>query len=183
MTPLLLLAAVAGYAAGSVSPATWLARARGVDLRSFGSGNPGASNVGRALGRRSGVVVAGLDSAKGLVPAVVFGLLDHDAGLVAGVAAVLGHVSSPLLRGRGGKGVATTFGVVVGTHPAWAPVLLLTWLLLLAVTRWIALSSVCAALALLVVAAVLGEDVLWAAALFAVVAFRHRSNFARGWRG
>ncbi len=180
---MLLVAAVAGYAAGSVSPATWLARGRGVDLRSVGSGNPGAANAGRALGRRTGVVVAGLDSAKGLVPAAVFGLLDHRAGLVAGVAAVLGHVSSPLLRGRGGKGVATTFGVVVGTHPGWAPVLLLTWVLVLAATRWIALASVCAALALPVVAAVLGQDVLWAAVLFAVVLVRHRSNFARGWRG
>lgn len=102
----LLLGTVVGYLVGALSPATLLARARGVDLRSVGSGNPGAANAGRALGRRTGVVVALLDIAKGALPAAGFALLDHRAGLLAGVAAVLGHVSSPFLRGRGGKGVA-----------------------------------------------------------------------------
>lgn len=183
MTALLLAAAVVGYAIGSVLPAELLARARGVDLRRVGSGNPGASNVGRALGRRAGLLVAVLDGLKGLVPAAAFGLAAAPAGLVAGIAAVLGHVTSPLLRGRGGKGVATTFGVVVGTHPAWAPVMLLVWGLVFAASRWIALASVCSALALLVVASVVGQDVAWAAVLAAIVLVRHRANFARGWRG
>lgn len=176
---LLLLAAVVGYAVGAVSPATLFSRARGVDLRSVGSGNPGAANAGRALGRRAGVLVALLDVAKGAVPAAGFGLADHEAGLVAGALAVLGHVTSPLLRGRGGKGVATAAGAILGSHPLWLPVVLLTWLAVLGVSRWIALASVAAALAALVVALVTGQDQLWAGLLFLVVAVRHQANFLR----
>ena len=173
----LVVAALVGYAVGAVSPATLLARARGVDLRGVGSGNPGASNAGRALGRRTGVLVAVLDALKGLVPAAGFGLVEHEAGLVAGLAAVLGHVTSPVLRGRGGKGVATAFGAVLGSHPLWAPVGLAAWLLVLGVSRWIALASVSAAFAVLVTALVVGVDRWWAALLFAVVLVRHQANF------
>lgn len=178
-----LAAALVGYLVGAVSPATLLARSRGVDLRGVGSGNPGATNAGRALGRRAGVLVAVLDVLKGLVPAVAFGSLSHSAGLVAGVAAVLGHVSSPFLRGRGGKGVATAAGAVLGTHPVWAVVPLLTWLVVLAVSRWTALASVSAVFALALVALAAREDVLWALALLAIVVVRHRANFARGRAG
>jgi glycerol-3-phosphate acyltransferase PlsY len=174
-----LVAAFVGYLIGAVSPATLIARRRGVDLRGVGSGNPGASNAGRALGRRTGIAVAVLDVLKGLAPAVAFGLVDHRAGLVAGVAAVLGHVTSPFLRGRGGKGVATALGAILGSHPLWALVVLAVWGLVLAASRWIALASVLAALSVLVVAAVLGEDVIWAAALAVVVVARHQANFVR----
>ena len=174
---LVLVAALVGYAAGAVLPATLIARARGIDLRAVGSGNPGAANAGRALGRRTGVLVAVLDALKGLAPSLGFGLVDHEAGLVAGLAAVLGHVTSPLLRGRGGKGVATAFGAVLGSHPLWAPVGLLAWVVVLGVSRWIALASVSAALAVQVTAAVAGHDVAWAAVLFAIVLVRHQGNF------
>lgn len=181
MTAALLLAAaaVAGYLAGSVSTATLVARRRGVDLRAVGSGNPGATNVGRALGRRTGVLVALLDVAKGLLPAVAFGAVAPRAGLVAGVAAVLGHVTSPFLRGRGGRGVATAAGAILGSHPLWAPVVLLVWVLVVAASRWVALASVGAALSLLVVAVVARRDVPWAAALALVVVARHQPNLAR----
>lgn len=175
----LVLAAAVGYLVGAVSPATLVARARGIDLRTVGSGNPGATNVGRALGRRTGVLVALLDVGKGLAPAAVFGAVGHEAGLVAGVAAVLGHVTSPFLRGRGGKGVATAAGAIIGSHPLWAPVVLLTWLAVLGVSRWIALASVTAAAAVVVIAVVAGEDRRWAAVLFAVVLVRHQANFLR----
>ena len=176
MNALLPAAVVVGYLVGALSPATLAARRGGVDLRGIGSGNPGASNVGRALGRRTGVVVAVLDVLKGLVPAAGFGVVDHRAGLLAGFAAVLGHVSSPFLRGRGGKGVATTAGAVLGSQPLWAPVLLVVWLAVLAARRWIALASMSAALSLLVVAVVLREDRVWAAGLALVVLVRHRAN-------
>ncbi len=179
MNAVLLASVVVGYLVGALSPATLAARRGGVDLRGIGSGNPGASNVGRALGRRAGVAVAVLDVLKGLVPAVGFGLADHRAGLLAGFAAVLGHVTSPFLRGRGGKGVATTAGAVLGSHPLWAPVLVLVWLAVLAVSRWIALASMTAAASLLVLAVALEEDRLWAAGLALVVLFRHRANVVR----
>ena len=176
---LLALAVAVGYAVGSISPATLLARRRGIDLSAVGSGNPGAANAGRALGRRTGALVAVFDVVKGAAPAAGFGAVDHRAGLVAGVAAVLGHVTSPLLKGKGGKGVATAAGAVLGSHPLWAPVVLLTWLVVLAGTRWIALASVLAGLSVLVVALVAGNDVLWAAALAGVIGLRHRRNFRR----
>ena len=175
----LILAAVVGYLVGAVSPATLLARAKGVDLRSFGSGNPGASNAGRALGRRTGVLVAVLDVAKGAVPAAAFAAADHDLGLVAGLAAVLGHVTSPFLRGRGGKGVATAAGAVLGSHAPWVLVVLAVWVLVLAVSRWIALASICAAVAVLVTSLVLQEDRWWAGVLALVVVVRHTSNVVR----
>ncbi len=175
----LILAAVAGYLVGAVSPATLLARARGVDLREVGSGNPGASNAGRALGRKTGVLVAVLDVAKGAVPAAVFATADHRAGLVAGLAAVVGHVTSPYLRGRGGKGVATAAGAILGSHPLWVVFVLATWVLVLGLSRWIALASICAALAVLVTAVVAGHDIWWAAAVAAIVLVRHTSNVAR----
>ena len=168
-----------GYLVGALSPATVVASRRGVDLRGVGSGNPGATNVGRALGRRTGVAVALLDVLKGLVPAAAFGAVDHRAGLLAGVAAVLGHVTSPLLRGRGGKGVATAAGAILGSHPLWAVVVLLAWVVVLAVARWTALASVTAALTVLVIALVADDDVLWAGALFLIVFVRHVPNLRR----
>jgi glycerol-3-phosphate acyltransferase PlsY len=176
---ILAVAAVVGYLIGSVSPASYIAGRRGIDLRGVGSGNPGASNAGRALGRRTGVVVALLDVLKGLVVAAGFGVLDHRAGLVAGAAAVIGHVTSPFLRGRGGKGVATALGAILGSQPLWAPVVLLVWVLVLAASRWIALASVLAAVSILAIALVVDEDVIWAAALTVIVVARHQTNFVR----
>jgi glycerol-3-phosphate acyltransferase PlsY len=175
----LILAALVGYLVGAVSPATLLAHARGVDLRAVGSGNPGASNVGRALGRRAGAVVALLDVAKGALPSSGFALADHRAGLIAGLAAVLGHVTSPYLRGRGGKGVATAAGAILGSHPLWLVFVLATWLAVLGVSRWIALASISAALAVLVCAVVAGHDVWWAAVITVIVVARHTSNLRR----
>ena len=176
---MIALAALVGYVVGAISPATLVARRRGVDLRGVGSGNPGASNAGRALGRKTGIAIALLDVLKGLVPAAAFGIVDHRAGLVAGVAAVLGHVTSPFLRGRGGKGVATAMGAILGSHPLWAPVVLIVWVAVLAASRWIALASVLAAASVFVIAAVVGEDLLWAGALTLVVVARHQANFVR----
>ena len=180
----LAVAAAVGYLAGSVSPAALLAHARGVDLRGSGSGNPGATNVGRVLGRRAGVAVGLLDVAKAAAPAALFGLASHDAGLAAGAGAVVGHITSPWLRGRGGKGVASAFGAILGSHPAWAPYVLVVWLVTVVATRWVALASIGAALSLPAVAAVAGADAVdmtWAAGIAAVVALRHHANVARWW--
>lgn len=179
-----VVAVVVGYLVGSASPAAILARARGVDLRSSGSGNPGATNVGRLLGRRAGVVVALLDVAKGALPAAGFGMWGHEAGLVAGLAATLGHITSPWLRGRGGKGVATACGAILGSHPAWAPWVLAVWALVVVATRWVALGSIAGALAVPVVAKAAGagsDDMAWAVAVGGVVALRHRRNLVRWW--
>ena len=125
------------------------------------------------------MVVAVLDIAKAALPAAGFGALDHRAGLVAGVAAVLGHVSSPFLRGRGGRGVATAAGAVVGSHPLWAPVVLAVWALVWVGSRRVSLASVSAAASVTLVALVARTDLLWAAVLTLVVLVRHLPNLAR----
>jgi acyl phosphate:glycerol-3-phosphate acyltransferase len=176
---LLAAAAVVGYLVGALSPATLLARRRGVDLAAAGSGNPGATNAARVLGRRVGLLVGLLDVAKGAVPAAVFGAIDGRAGMLAGFAAVLGHVSSPFLHGRGGRGVATSAGAVLGSQPVLVPVLLGVWAVVLLLTRWVALASMTAAASLPVAAYLLGyrgARLLWAAGLAAVVVVRHQAN-------
>jgi glycerol-3-phosphate acyltransferase PlsY len=156
----------------------------GIDLRGRGSGNLGAANAGRVLGRRFGVAVAVVDVAKGALPAVLFGLAAAGAGLLAGFAAVVGHVTSPWLRGRGGKGVATAAGAILGSHPAWAPVVLAVWVVVLGIGRWIALASVCAAVSLVVIAVVTRAplpSLVWAIGLALIVVLRHRDNLRRRW--
>lgn len=177
--PGLILAALVGYLVGAVSPATLIARARGIDLTAVGSGNPGASNAGRAMGRRTGVLVALLDVAKGAAPAAAFAAADHDLGLVAGLAAVLGHITSPYLRGRGGKGVATAAGAILGINPWWVLVVLVVWLAVLALVRWIALASVAAAVSVPVTALLDDRDLLWAVVLALIVVLRHTGNFLK----
>ncbi len=120
------LAAVVGYLVGSINPAAIIARLRGVDYRTVGSGNPGATNISRALGKRTGILVALLDILKGFVPALGFTLWTGDIGVgeVAGFTAVIGHITSPFLKGRGGKGVATSLGAVLAIEWIWVlPVL------------------------------------------------------------
>lgn len=146
--------AVVGYGLGSINPASLIARARGVNLRDVGSGNPGATNVSRALGRKVGALVLVLDLAKGAVPVLIFTLADIPlAAAVAGLAAVLGHMTSPFLRGHGGKGVATTLGVILVAEPLW----LIPILVAFVVVRWLShrtgIASVAGAVALIVIAA------------------------------
>jgi len=182
VSPLWWVAAAAGgYLVGSLSPAAVVARLRGVDLRLSGSGNPGATNAARTMGPRVGLLVGLLDVLKGFAPTYAFALVDHDLGLVAGVAAVLGHVSSPFLKGRGGRGVATSLGAILAVEPVWALVSLLVFGLTVAATRWVALGSMLAAVAL-VVSALVGHapwpDLLFAVALATIVELRHIPNIA-----
>lgn len=178
------LALVAGaFLAGAIPFGVLLARRRGVDIRAHGSGNIGATNVTRVLGPRTGAVVLVLDALKGALPTAAALAVDAEPRLVAltGGAAILGHCFSPFLRGRGGKGVATAAGAVAGSHPMWLPFVLLAWLLVVGVSRWVALASVVASVVVLVVALATRApfaDVAWAAAIAAIVLFRHRSNFS-----
>jgi glycerol-3-phosphate acyltransferase PlsY len=176
----LVSAAALGYAIGSINPAAIIARLRGTDLRNVGSGNPGATNAGRAFGWQVGVLVAVLDILKGFVPVVAVGLLAGQVpALVAGLFAVLGHISSPWLRGRGGKGVATSLGAVLAVQPLWVVPVLVAFGLAFALTRRVGVSSVCGALMLAPAALVLGgdvADVAFAVALTLLIVVRHRRN-------
>lgn len=138
-----------GYAIGAINPASIIARIRGTDLRAVGSGNPGATNAGRAFGWKVGVLVAVLDILKGLLPVLALTYLFGEvAGLIGGIAAVLGHISSPFLRGRGGKGVATSLGVIIGMMPLASLIIFAVWGVVLKVTRYVSLASIIAAASL-----------------------------------
>lgn len=144
-----LMMSAAAYVCGSIPFGFLVARyVRGIDLRKVGSGNIGATNASRALGGRWGLVIFALDFAKGALPtAFLPGLPGLDAGgattapVVAGVSAILGHVFPVWLNFRGGKGVATSLGVAAVLAPVECAVSAGLFLLLLALTRMVSLSS------------------------------------------
>lgn len=188
MTLVLWAAAAAiGYFIGAINPATLIARPLGADLRQVGSGNPGATNVGRALGPRWGVLVALLDIVKGFAPAFVFGVLGGEiAGEIAGLAAVIGHITSPFLKGRGGKGVATTLGAILGVQPWFAIPVLIAFGVGVAIWRQVGLGAVLGAIVLAMSGIIAGfagwvdpSDAVFAVALAAIVLSRHTGNLRR----
>jgi glycerol-3-phosphate acyltransferase PlsY len=181
----LALAAGTGFLVGAINPATLIAKARGIDLASSGSGNPGATNAGRVLGRRTGVLVGVLDVLKGLVPTLVFGLVGPGAAETAGFFAVLGHIFSPFLRGHGGKGVATTLGAILGVQAVWLLAVLPAFALGYLVTRRVGIGSVLGALALIACGlwwAGSTDQRIFALALGVLILIRHQGNVVQGWR-
>jgi glycerol-3-phosphate acyltransferase PlsY len=166
--------AAAAFLAGSIPFGPIVARLRGVDLRKVGSGNIGATNVSRALGWRWGVLVYVLDAAKGAAPVLAAGAwagtLGRDPAEVARadmwwwlmlpIAAVLGHMFSPFVGFKGGKGVATGSGAMLAVYPVLTAPLLIAiglWAVLLASTRYMSVASIAAAAAIpLAVAAIAG---------------------------
>ncbi|TML54601.1 MAG: glycerol-3-phosphate 1-O-acyltransferase PlsY [Actinobacteria bacterium] len=180
-----LLFVLAGYLAGSIPTGYWLVRlTRGVDIRTVGSGNIGATNVWRTFGARFGVPVMALDVFKGFVPALLATIyVGHLAGVLAGGAAMLGHWRPLFLRfARGGKAVATCGGAFLGVAPIVGGIGAVVWVIVFAVCRYASVSSIAAAISLPVASVVLGEpwpvDVFAAAAALAVIVL-HRPNIAR----
>ena len=177
--PAVVAAAAAGYALGSLSPAAAAARLRGADLRGSGSGNPGATNVARTMGVKVGVAVGALDVAKGYAPVWYFDRYGNPCGQVAGLAAVLGHVTSPLLKGRGGKGVATSFGAILAIEPIWAIPVLASFGTAVGLTRQVGIGSVVGSLALVPTSIAVWDgwaDVGFAVGMSGIVLYRHRRN-------
>ena len=179
---------VASYFVGAI-PTSYLAGRifRGIDLREHGSRNLGATNVYRTLGRRYAIPVGLVDIAKGAVPVLVFGPRVSDSELFAlacGIAAIVGHVFSVFVRFRGGKGVATAAGVMLGLTPLALGVALLAWLLVVALSGYVSLASIAAA-AIFPVAVYLLErpdrpEILWLDALVAAaIIWLHRANIRR----
>jgi glycerol-3-phosphate acyltransferase PlsY len=186
---LLGLAAVAGYLAGSLPFGYWLVRVfRGVDIRTVGSGNIGASNVWRAYGRRLGLPVVLLDVLKGFVPALVFTRVDsHLAGVIAGACAMLGHWRPLFLKfEKGGKMVATTGGAFLGVAPIVGGIGAGLWIVLFLLTRYASVASMLAACSLPAIAAALGYPwpvIAFGGAAGAGVVVLHRANIERLLRG
>ena len=194
------------YACGSIPFGVLIARMKGVDIRSEGSGNIGATNVGRILGRKFGIVCFLLDALKGGAPVLAAGIAQHTLGeslatltplsawgwLLTAVAAILGHCFSPWLGFKGGKGVSTAFGGMLAMWPVMtipAVIALLVWLVALAVTRMMSLASMIGAVVMpLVIAVEMGirgtlasglPFLLVTLLLAGFVVLRHRRNIAR----
>ena len=175
---------------GSLPFGHWLALARGIDLRNQGSGNTGATNVGRVLGKKWGIFVFVLDLGKGWIAVALaksVGNLPETWSVTVGVFAVLGHVFSPWLGFRGGKGVATSAGILIGLAPWVALGVALIWFLTFQMSRTVSVASLCAATAFpLFVFWLMPEQKVFqwiSIGMTVLVWFRHRDNLKRLFQG
>ncbi|MCL5281648.1 MAG: glycerol-3-phosphate 1-O-acyltransferase PlsY [Planctomycetes bacterium] len=196
------VAIIAAYLLGSVPFAFLIAQAHGKDLRTIGSGNIGATNLARAVGRKWGYFCFALDVLKGLAPVAIVraigGVPDSplllSLWLLVGIAAILGHVFPVYLRFKGGKGVATSFGVALGLWPYFtvcALIALAVWIAVVLIWRYVSLASISAAVVFPIVL-ILGiltvpgwhSASLWPLVVAAIVIpilviVRHRENIRR----
>ena len=179
---------IASYFVGAI-PTSYLAGRlfRGIDLREHGSKNLGATNVYRTLGWKYAIPVGLFDIAKGAVPVLVFAPRVSDSQVFAlgcGIVAILGHVFSVFVRFRGGKGVATAAGVMLGLTPLALGVAALTWLLIVALSGYVSLASIAAAAVFPVAVYALERlerpEILWLDILVAAaIVWLHRANIRR----
>jgi acyl phosphate:glycerol-3-phosphate acyltransferase len=172
-----------GYWAGAVPFGVLIAKWLGVDIRDHGSGNIGATNVTRVLGKVPGAIVLVLDAMKGALPTW---LAIHYSGepwlvMATGYAAILGHCFSPFLEFRGGKGVATAMGVFLVLSPSVTAIGVLTFVAILEMTKVPALGSLAAGLMIAITFAYHGEREFATLAflVFALLVYTHRSNLAK----
>lgn len=180
-----VLLVAAGYLLGSVATAVLVSRALGVsDPRSGGSGNPGATNVLRLAGRRAAALTLAGDVAKGVAPVLAARALDQPSGLVAlvGLAAFLGHLYPVFFGFRGGKGVATALGALLGMAPLLGAAVLATWLVVAGVSRYSSLAALIASVLAPAYAWVVSGDpgvVGAVSAMTVLLVWRHRANVRR----
>jgi glycerol-3-phosphate acyltransferase PlsY len=190
-----ILTALVAYLLGSIPTGFLVGKMRGIDIREVGSGNIGATNVLRALGTVAGVMVMLADALKGwLAVAVLARISAHwfltspsalqleGMAVLAGLCAILGHNFTCWLRFKGGKGIATSAGVLVALVPYALLIILAVWLLVLAVSGYVSLASVCASFTLPFATWLTGRSVtliVVTAAMAALAIWKHRANLKR----
>ncbi len=177
----LILGIVGGYLLGTLPSAIIVARAKGVDITTFGSGNPGASNVARAIGWRYGSIVFLLDAAKGAIPAVL--LIGHrPSAYICGAAAIVGHIF-PVTRGfKGGKGIATGAGVLLVLHPLIMVISAVSWIAIMKLSKKASVASIVVVPLVVVLLAVTGKpawEIIAFVGLGVLIEIRHLSNIKR----
>ena len=176
----LWLCPLLAFLLGSIPFGLLIAKAKGIDIRQHGSGNIGATNVLRVVGKKYGITCLVLDALKGLIPTIIGISLIRFAGMrnpmmisaldpfsaefpmltaqvmqvVTGLCAILGHNYSPWVGFKGGKGIATSAGVLIAMMPAAIVILLVVWLLVFLVSRYVSLASI-------ITAAILPLVTLW----------------------
>jgi len=192
MTLAIAIALVAAYVVGSIDFAVIVARMHGVDIHKVGSGNPGASNVLRSIGRLPAAMVLVGDTLKGVIGAamgmIAAGSVDFQVewAFAAGFAAVVGHCFPVFHRFRGGKGVATGLGVLLFTVPIVGVIVVAGWLILVKLTKTASISSliaVAASVPLAIWQGVEGMSLVWLLATVVLVVWRHRANIQRVFTG
>jgi acyl phosphate:glycerol-3-phosphate acyltransferase len=178
---------IVAYLLGSIPFAYLAGKTRGIDIRTVGSKNVGATNVFRELGRRIGITVMALDIAKGLIAVVIADVYTASPWpLIAAAAAILGHVFPVWLRFKGGKGVAVAGGAMIGLATIPALIIVVIWVAIVGLTRYVSVASIaCAAIFPFLV---LAFGAPWPTVAFAALASimviaRHRANIGRLRRG
>lgn len=190
-----MLAVLLAYLAGSIPTGFLVAKARGIDIRKYGSGNIGATNVFRTLGKPAGIFVLLADALKGWLAVVVISKLiihwvapgasvqaKEWVGICAAIAAVLGHNYTVWLYFKGGKGIATSAGVLAAIVPTSLLIILAVWIVVVLLTRFVSLASICASATLPFAAFLTGQSatiVLILAALAALAIYKHKGNIKR----
>ena len=184
-----ILTILGGYLMGCSNMAYWLARGRGVDLRSGGSGNLGASNATALLGWRIGILVALHDIGKAALAVMLAKLYFPElplAGAVAGVASVLGHIFPFYLKFKGGKGFASYFGMTLALNWKFALVIAVLVLLVTVITDYIVAGTTLTIVTVPVYLGIAEHSVLLALTLCiatAVIVYKHRMNYVRIYKG
>lgn len=181
------LSLLGGFLCGSLPTGYLVSRAKGVDIRRHGSGNIGATNVARVFGKKIGALVLIVDIGKGFVPSFVASQYDFMYGIFAAIGAVIGHTFSPYLKFRGGRGVATALGSVLGLMPIAGLSCLVIWIIVFGLTRYISVASISGALTLPVwvyglgkISGSLSKSRLGLALLISAIVFiRHIPNIKR----
>lgn len=177
-----------GYVLGSI-PFSYIVskRVAGIDIREHGSGNAGATNVIRTLGKKTGILAFIGDFMKGLVAAIVGHLiLGENGAVVCGGAAVVGHCYPFTLGFKGGKGVAATVGMIMGVNPIIGLILVAFQFIVIKVTGYMGLASILSAAMFPVVSYLMGMNTLFVSAAVAIglfVIYRHRANLQRLLKG
>ena len=192
-----LATVIAAYLLGSIPTGYLVARARGVDIRQVGSGNIGATNAFRVLGKPAGILVLGTDALKGflackVVSGVAYSFLSppyqqvpesrETLAIVAGIAAILGHNYTCWLKFKGGKGIATTGGVLLALMPYALLTITIVWIVVTLATRYVSLGSLAAAITLPFAAwAFAGSRRLIGVAtiMTALAVYKHKGNIRR----
>jgi glycerol-3-phosphate acyltransferase PlsY len=193
--------ALVAYLLGSIPTGFLVGKARGIDIRTVGSGNIGATNVFRMLGKRLGVLVMIVDMGKGALAVFILPLLAQRAGLdvgqlqtydiIAGFGAIAGHNYTCWLGFKGGKGVATTGGVLFSLITGASAIGMGVWLITLAITRYVSVASIAAAISLPfgvwfcnLFRDKPNPDLIIVAAVFGALGiYKHKANIRRLWNG
>ncbi len=169
---------------GSIPVGLIVAKLKGVDLRKVGSGNIGATNVLRAMGKRPALITLAGDMLKGLIPVFISGYILDDplySGIV-GLAAILGHDFSIFLKFRGGKGVATSIGVILAYSPLVSVLTVLVWIIVVFMTRYSSMGAIVSFMLLplnIYVFDYSNERFLISIFITLLILFKHRENIGR----